>query len=294
MPTSWYMHQLPHAVQAWSAAGMFFIELVIPWTVFLPPRWRRARLIGCAVMIALQLGIAATGNYGFFNLLTIVLYLAILDDSHWFGRSASRRPAARRNPPHKPATVWQQFANGTAVVIAVLSAMMFFREIDLTWGRPSALEHLWSTRVLAWVAPFDSVNGYGLFRVMTTERPEIVLEVSEDGVTWREQEFRWKPGDLKRRPALVQPHMPRLDWQMWFAALDPPSAQDWLRTLTVRILAGEPSVVHLLGPSPLRGAPRYARLALYQYHFTSQTERAESGAWWKREFVGYLTDLISR
>ena len=171
---------------------------------------------------------------------------------------------------------------------------MFFREIDLTWGRQSALERLWSPRILSWIAPFDSVNGYGLFRVMTTERPEIVIEVSEDSVTWKEQEFRWKPGDLKRRPAVVQPHMPRLDWQMWFAALDPISAQDWLRRLIDRLLAGDPSVLKLLGPNPLRAPPKYARLALYRYHFTSRSERADSGAWWKRQFVGYLTDPIAR
>jgi lipase maturation factor len=304
MWTGWYMHQLPQSVQVASAAGMFLVELVVPWVVVLPPRWRRARLIGCAAMIALQLGIAATGNYGFFNLLTIVLYLAVLDD-HRLRGSVGRVPpsaAARRGGSQRadltrsaPRSVgWRLVANGAAVVIAIFSTMTFFREMDLTWGRPSPLERLWSTRMLSWIAPFDSVNGYGLFRVMTTERPEIVIEVSEDGVTWKEQEFRWKPGDLKRRPAIVQPHMPRLDWQMWFAALDPASAQEWLRPLTLHLLRRERQVVESLAPNPLPGAPRYARLALYQYHFTSRRERAESGAWWKREFVGYLTDSIAK
>ena len=296
MWTGWFMHQLPHAVQTWSAAGMFFIELVVPWVVFLPPRWRRVRLIGCALMISLQLGIAATGNYGFFNLLTIVLYLAVLDDSRtgFVGRVPPKKLANGGGPARWRPARWRFVANGAALVIAILSAMTFFREIDLTWGRSSLLERLWSPRALAWTEPFDSINGYGLFRVMTTERPEIVIEVSEDGVTWKEQEFRWKPGDLKRRPAVVQPHMPRLDWQMWFAALDPASAQAWLRPLTLRLLNRERTVVELLAPSPLRGEPRYARLALYQYHFTSRRERAESGAWWKREFVGYLTDVIRK
>jgi hypothetical protein len=293
MWTGWYMHQLPPNVQAWSASGMFFVELLVPFVVFLPPRWRRTRLTGVVLMIALQAGIAATGNYGFFNLLTIALYLALLDDHPW-------RAAVKRVPPEEriqrggSAGAWRLFANGTAAVILLLSTMMFFREIDLTWGRQSVLERLWSPRVLSWIAPFDSVNGYGLFRVMTTERPEIVLEVSEDGVTWQEQEFRWKPGDVTRRPGVVQPHMPRLDWQMWFAALDPISSQAWLRPLIDRVLAGEPSVVKLLGPSPLRAPPKYARLALYQYHFTSRSERSESGAWWKRQFVTYLTDAITR
>jgi len=290
--TSWYMYQLPSAVQAGSAAGMFFIELIVPWVVFLPPQWRRARLIGCALMISLQLGIAATGNYGFFNLLTIVLYLALLDVGRVPAVVGQVPPSAgaRRGGP----AAWRLFANGTALVIAVLSAMACVREIDLTWARQSPLEHLWSSRLLSWVEPLDSINGYGLFRVMTTERPEIVIEVSEDSVTWKEQEFRWKPGDVKRRPSVVQPHMPRLDWQMWFAAFDPVSAQEWLRPLTRRLLQREPAVVRLLAPSPLPGAPRYARLAYYQYHFTSRPERAKSGTWWKREFVGYLTDVVQK
>ena len=290
MWTGWFMHQLPQLVQACSAAGMFFVELVVPWVVFLPTRFRRARLIGCALMISLQLGIAATGNYGFFNLLTIALYFALLD----VGRVPPEERANGGGPVRWRPAGWTLFANGTAVVIALLSAMTLFREIDLTWGRSSPVEHLWSPRVLAWTAPFDSVNGYGLFRVMTTERPEIVMEVSEDGVTWKEQEFRWKPGDLKRRPAIAQPHMPRLDWQMWFAALDPASAQEWLRPLTLRLLNHERPVVDLLAASPLRGEPQFARLAYYRYHFTSRQERAETGAWWKREFVGYLTDVIRR
>jgi lipase maturation factor 1 len=307
MWTGWFLHQIPPFVQTCSAAGMFFVELVVPWVVFLPTRWRRARLIGCALMIALQLGIAATGNYGFFNLLTIALYLAVLDDNKSGGSVGRVPPSTAAMRPFDfaqgvPSIVegrggpagWRLFANGAAVVIALLSAMTFFREIDLTWGRSSPLERLWSTRALAWTEPFNSISGYGLFRVMTTERPEIVIEVSEDGVTWKEQEFRWKPGDLKRRPAVVQPHMPRLDWQMWFAALDPASAQEWLRPLTLRLLNHERLVVDLLAPSPLQGEPKFARLAYYRYHFTSRQERAEIGAWWKREFVGYLTDVIRR
>jgi hypothetical protein len=148
--------------------------------------------------------------------------------------------------------------------------------------------------VLDWFVPFHSINGYGLFRVMTTERPEIVIEVSEEATTWKEYEFRWKAGDVTRRPAFIAPHMPRLDWQMWFAALDPRSAQSWLLRLVARVLDGEASVTGLLGPNPLPGPPRFARLALYQYRFTSRGEREKTGAWWKRELSGYLTGVLDR
>src|SRR3989442_10343308 len=105
------------------------------------------------------------------------------------------------------------------------------------------------------VAPLRSVNGYGLFRVMTTERFEIVIEGGADSVHWREYRFRWKPGDPTRRPAFVAPHMPRLDWQMWFAALNPEGAREWLVPLLRHLLLGAPQVLALLGENPFPRAP---------------------------------------
>ena len=176
--TSWYMHQLPPPVHFWAAAGMFVIEVAIPWLIFLPARFTRARLAAAALMISLQAGIAATGNYGFFNLLTVVLYLALLSD--W------PRRRERPWPPTGGAAIWHLLASGAAVVIACFSVMATFREIDVTWGRPGPLQYTWSASAMSFVAPLNSINGYGLFRVMTTERPEIVVEVSADGETWKE------------------------------------------------------------------------------------------------------------
>ncbi len=289
--TSWFVHQLPISVHYWSAAAMFIIEVAVPWLIFVPARFRRVRLVACGLMISLQVGIAATGNYGFFNLLTIVIYLALLDDRTFeallpWGTMPLDPPADR-----PAASTWRTTANVIALVVAALSVLTLLREMDATRGR-RMIAGEWAERILDWVAPFNSVNGYGLFRVMTTERPEIVIEVSQDGQTWKEYEFRWKPGDVMRRPRFVEPHMPRLDWQMWFAALDPPSAQNWLSRLVTRLLDGDTVVMSLLGPSPLARPPRFARLVYYRYHFTSSAERAKTGAWWKREFRGYLTNTI--
>ena len=70
------------------------------------------------------------------------------------------------------------------------------------------------------MSPFRTFNDYGLFRDMTNSRPEIIIEGSNDGENWLPYEFKWKPGDVNRRPGLVAPFQPRLDWQMWFAALE--------------------------------------------------------------------------
>jgi hypothetical protein len=180
---------------------------------------------------------------------------------------------------------------GVAPVLGLLSLLAFAREIAQTIpGARGALDNA----LLRAVAPLRSVNGYGLFRVMTTERPEIVIAGSADSVHWREYGFRWKPGDLDRRPAFVAPHMPRLDWQMWFAALDPAGAREWLVPLLEHLLRGTPEVVALLGHNPFpERAPRYVRLAYYHYRFATPAERAGTGAWWERQFLGYLTPALS-
>jgi hypothetical protein len=293
--TSWFMYQLPLSVHYWSTAGTLLIELGASWLIFLPARFARARLAACVLMILLQAGIAATGNYGFFNLLTIVLYVSLLDDrtlGRFLPGRIMRSDSQFERRPARPA-MWRVGVNVVAVGIGVLSAMTLVREMDRTRRVRGPFDRGWPGMVLTCVSPFNSVNGYGLFRVMTTERPEIVIEVSADGTAWKEQEFRWKPGDVTRRPRFVEPHMPRLDWQMWFAALDPFSAQDWLLRLADRLVTGDTAVTRLLGPNPLEGRPRYVRLAYYQYHFTSFSERAATGTWWKREFRGYLTEPIA-
>ncbi len=292
--TSWYMYQLPSWLHYWSTGGTMLIELIASWLIFLPARFWHARLAACALMILLQVGIGATGNYGFFNILTIVLYLSLLDDQT-LARWVPRRVTANKQQFERHSVrsrMWRVGVNVVAACIAVLSVMTVFREMDRTRGLRGFFDRGWAGMLLTRVSPFGSVNGYGLFRVMTTQRPEITVEVSADGTTWKEQEFKWKPGNVARRPRFVEPHMPRLDWQMWFAALDPFSAQDWLVRLAERVIAGEPAVTRLLGPNPLERRPRYVRFTYYQYHFTSRDERGKTGNWWKREFVTYLTNPI--
>jgi len=90
--TSWYMHQLPHGFHSASTGAMFYAELVAPFFVFGP---RRVRMLGFWSIVLLQVLIAATGNYGCFNLLTIVLCLALVEDRDWgrkeFGPTAPAR-----------------------------------------------------------------------------------------------------------------------------------------------------------------------------------------------------------
>jgi hypothetical protein len=144
------------------------------------------------------------------------------------------------------------------------------------------------------VAPFRSINPYGLFATMTTTRPEIIVEGSDDGSRWRPYEFAYKPGDPARRPAFVAPHQPRLDWQMWFAALGECDQNPWLSSFGVRLLEGSRNAVNLLASDPCDGRPpRYVRMMRYEYRFADRAEQRATGDWWTRELVGEYCPAIS-
>jgi hypothetical protein len=141
--------------------------------------------------------------------------------------------------------------------------------------------------------PLHMVSGYGLFAVMTTQRDEIVIEGSADGADWREYEFRYKPGDLTRRPPWNIPHQPRLDWQMWFAALEDPRRLQWFPRFLKALLENQPAVLALMEKNPFpETPPRYVRAQFYDYRFSDRVEKA-SGRWWHRHLLGTYYPEVS-
>jgi hypothetical protein len=314
--TSYYAHHLPHGFQRASVAVMFAIELGAPFLVVGP---RRLRIAGALALLGLQGLIAGTGNYGFFNLLTAVLCVTWLDDAfllrrvpaHWRGRLSSRLgadPPAAIEPQRVGLRRAGRLAYALAVALVAYASSLAFVEEMVRTRPPGRIGGLAGTlldvgaayasagsRWASIVDPFRSISGYGLFRSMTISRPEIAIETSDDAESWHEVVFRYKAGDVDRRPRFVAPHQPRLDWQMWFAALNPRGAEAWLVALLRRILDGSPPVARLFDdPALLAKPPRYVRLVLYEYGFTTPGEdAAAAGAWWTRERRGELTPALS-
>ena len=282
LPTwiGWYAHRLPAKAQSASAAILFAVELGAPFLIFAP---RRLRNLGLLALVTLQVAIGLTGNYAFFNLLAIALCLLALDD-----QSLPRRfriPAAAGTPRRWPRPVLAAFAAAVVAVSGIQAEEALFRRV---WPQSAAV-------IAEAVEPFRTINSYGLFAVMTTTRPEIIVEGSADGETWKPYEFRWKPGDLSRRPGFVEPHQPRLDWQMWVAALGSLEQNPWFEGFLSRLLEGSPDVLRLLKTNPFpAGPPRYVRALLYDYKFTSLEEKNRTGNWWKRELLGPFSPVFSR
>ena len=281
-PLAWYMHQLPLSVTKALTAVAISVELLAPFLVLTP---RRPRRLGFVLLAGFQLAIALTGNYAFFNLLTIALCLFLLDDE------ALRRFVGpyRVTAPAPPRAARRLVLFAAALVTVPVSFVMFAAGLGLSLQAAALIEP-----VADIIGPFHSVNTYGLFAVMTPTRPEIVIEGSEDGQTWLAYEFKYKPGDPQRRPPWVAPHQPRLDWQMWFAALEGHERAAWYRNFTVRLLEGSPDVLALVARNPFPNhAPRYIRATLYRYRFTDRAARRAGGAWWTRESLGEYSPAIS-
>jgi len=292
LPTwiGWYVHQLPVWFQKTSTAFMFTIELAVPVLIFAP---RRPRFFGCAALIALQIFILLTGNYCFFNLLTIVLCFTLLDDAFLNGVMPRKLLRLFTPPPSAlhPRFPWVRRTTGISLACVFLGTSL------LQFSSMFRLPVPWPTPIIVayeWLSPFRTLSSYGLFAVMTTSRAEIVVEGSNDGVTWLEYEFKYKPGDVKRPPKFVAPHQPRLDWQMWFAALGNYRQNPWFVNLCLRLLQGSPQVLALLERNPFPDAPpRYIRAVVYDYHFTDFATRRKTGVWWRREPKGDYLPTIS-
>ncbi|XP_017261659.1 lipase maturation factor 2a [Kryptolebias marmoratus] len=372
-PLAWFAHQLPVWWQKLSVVGTFVIEIPVPLLFFSP--LRRLRLGAFYMQVLLQVLIILSGNYNFFNLLTVVLCVSLLDDQHvqfWLRRTDKSKDESNDSRLVSwlcyllEVVVWSLLIFGTIICFdlqvdttksgissrtaftyhqfnqflkAVTIPCVWIGVLSLTWEMVTSMFRCACVsgfmkrfgRMMQWslfaaasaamfavsVVPFtyieyDSnarlwpgvrqayevvdrfqlVNSYGLFRRMTGVggRPEVIIEGSRDGVTWTEIEFMYKPGNLSAPPPIVTPHQPRLDWQMWFAALGPHTQAPWFTSLMYRLLQGKTDVTELVQTDVSRypfqqQPPAYLRAHRYRYWFTEpKVDGSYPQRWWRRVY----------
>lgn len=270
-PVAWYAHQLPQQFGRFSVAAVLVIEIIVPFLIFGPAP---LRVTAGILLLFLQFLIVLTGNYAFFNILTVALTVLLFNDSQlsWLLGDAS-------SLPHEPVSLIMQIILYIAGFFLLYVNIVQFASLFVPLGR--------FRNVLYWVQGYNLCNSYGLFARMTTVRDEIIIEGSDDGETWYEYEFKWKPGDVNEAPRFVAPHQPRLDWQMWFAALGTYHYNDWFIRFMGKLLEGSEDVIGLMEYNPFPdNPPKYIRAKLYNYHFTDMKTGQETGQWWTRTYKG--------
>ena len=347
-PLAWHFHQMHPFLLRCGVAMTLWLE--IPATILLLIPSTTVRRIGASMQICLQIMIILTGNYNFFNLLTIALCIPVIDSdvstsnntvtnrirSLWrigcyvyclWTMSSMFRISTVDNAlsirlmmtplevDHYTDTIlplvlyslilgmtyltihdcvshrsWVILIHGISctVVVGMIALPLFSLTHNLQRSGFVGSKTLFAPLYHQYAQPYHLSNGYGLFRRMTgvgafpsgatgwaglplsvVARPEIIFEVQVEDGTWHELSFRWKPGSVSSMPRQAAPYQPRLDWQMWFAALGQLSQNPWLIHLTKKVLDGCEPVMDLLG-DPLLANSKVEQIQakLYHYDFT--------------------------
>jgi len=277
-PLSPYFHFQPHWLLKFEVLWNHVIELVVPWFAFGP---RRARHVAGLLLASFQVFLILSGNLSFLNYLTIVPILACFDDSllaKVLPKPLSDR-ARRAAAENKSLSFAQEISSvaytGIIVILSIAPTLNLLSGNQIMNGSFDRL-HL--------------VNTYGAFGTVGRERNEIIFEGTSDDTVgpdtvWRTYEFPYKPGDPMRRPGVVAPYQPRLDWQIWFAAMSTPEEYPWTLHFIWKLLHNDAGTLSLLANNPFPDKPpRYIRAQLYTYHYAPLTNPA--GAWWERKLIG--------
>lgn len=271
-------HHLSLLTGKFAAVAVFFFEGP---SLLLLLGTSEMRLVGGLLQLFFQGMIVVTGNYAFFNLLTITL-IATLFDSHilqnWIPFEVSVQALPKTLFLEVPLTL----IGSCMIFMNILLLIQQFFRVHF-FSRPIHLLRRWGI-----------LNTYGLFAVMTTIRDEVIIEGTCDGKEWKEYHFRYKPGRLNQAPSQVAPLHPRLDWQMWFIALGHPRDEPWFFSMIAKLLEPSPDVLALLMHDPFEGKPPMAiRAKRYRYHFTSFEEWQKTGNYWRREDKGMFLSEVS-
>jgi lipase maturation factor len=281
-PLSFYLHQMPAWFHRGEVLFNHFVELVVPWFVFAPRRWRHP---AGGFLVAFQVLLILSGNLSFLNWLTIAVCVSCFDDRLW-----SLLLPARLRARVTELAGQTEAARSRRVVLRALAVVIGLLSVNPALNMLSAGQMMNAT-----FDPFELVNTYGAFGSIGRERDEIVLQGTYDAdpssARWVDYEFKCKPGDVDRRPCVVSPYHHRLDWQMWFAAMSTAESEPWLFHLVDQLLRGDPATLSLMANGPFRQAPpRYIRAELFRYQFAVSDGRA----WWRRTSLGtYLPPLAT-
>ncbi len=308
----WWVSHLPGPVHSLACLFTLVVEVALAPLVLLG---RRLRLVAFFPWVALQLGIALTGSYSFLNGSAIAIALFCVDDARFEGWVASLRcraassprwrriadrfgasPAATASAAEAPAApsgggarpgavagarrVWAGVAGGVLLYVSTLEMLGLFFAID---DLPAPLRAPVET-----AAPFRSANGYSLFAAMTHDRPQLELEEAGPDEVWRPYRWRWQPQALDARPSFMAPHLPRLDWNLWFAASIPGGPRRWQVPVAAarRLARREPAALALVAAPPTPEPGEWIRFQLVRYRFTTIEEWWETGRYWEREPLG--------
>jgi hypothetical protein len=284
-PLSWYAHHLPETLLIGAVVFTLFVEIIVPFMMFLP---RRYRFTAAWLTIFMQIIIMLTSNHNWFNLLTLALCLFLFDDQAvrkvlpaGLTRWLLQQPLPASNITKRYHTYMPLLAG---FILVISSAQLYEMISNERVSGPLGF-------VMKKIKPFAIVNKYHVFPTMRTERYELIISGSSDGKNWKQYHFKYKPGDINTMPGVVMPHHPRLDWLMWFVTLHPHFLH-FFESFLDALLSGSDDVNRLLLNNPFPNQPPdIIKVELYLYEFSDPETREKTGQWWQRQYLGLFPPL---
>jgi hypothetical protein len=303
LPTklAWYAHRLPLWVLKFGMMSLFWVEIPGALLTLIPGP---LGLVGGAGILGLMVVIHLSGNFGYFNWIVGFLCLPLLDFAT--PRALSIDDFGLRGP----------WLVTSFVLLHTLGALLYLpwnSYLSQSWVRWP----LWRTllprllqaplSVLRAIEPFRWLHSYGVFppKTMAGIRSAAVVEISYDGETWHELEYRRAPTRPEHPPSFIAPHMMRWDQTLIYETYGTTphglvysvanSGMPYTHALfshteclLQRVLEGTfyEGVIFRRGTFPRKEAPRLARMRVYLLRPTTHAERRESGAWWSRTLIG--------
>ncbi len=278
-PLSWWFHHLPKPLHKAEVVANHVTQLIVPFLLFFPAP---VSAVAAVIMIVTQLWLICSGNFAWLNWLTIVIAATVVPDSVWHGILRIPLPEATGG------TTWFL---ALSIAAAVLVLALSYRPARNLVADRQLMNYSFNR--------YHLVGAYGAFGSITRVRHEVVIEGTDDVLVgpqseWRAYEFRGKPGDPGHLPRQFAPYHLRLDWMMWFLALDPYRRPVWFLRLVQRLLQGDRRTLAMLRTVPFPAEPpRRIRATLYRYRFTSWQELRRTRQWWHREPVGTVLPPVS-
>jgi hypothetical protein len=304
LPTwvGWYVQHLPHGFHAGTVYATLALELGLVCMLFLPRHWRTVCFF---IVTPWQVGVILTANYTFLNYLVLAMGVLLLDDRFVLGvmpeKWRVRLTAAISRPERSPRPELRNWKESISRYWRLLK--LSASTIMLTWiFYVTTTELVWMfakiplpTSPVSALEPFRIANRYGLFAVMTRGRYEIEFQGSADGQTWVAYPFRYKPQELNEPPRIYAPYQPRFDWNLWFASLGAWREYPIVPNTEVLLLSNDKDVLALFVSNPFsREPPHQIRAVLWQYWFTTTSEKRATGMWWRRQLVGLYAPTLER
>ena len=284
-PLSRFIHFMPKFIHRLGVLLNHFIELIVPFFAFYP---HVARYTAGILLISFQVILILSGNLSFLNWITIVPSIACFDDN--FFRKILPKWVTNKAEQRSKNMIVSKGQNVAAWILVIFVALL---SIPVIQNLLSPHQYM-NTSFNRW----DFVNTYGAFGSVGKERYELILEGTDDEsinpqTKWKEYEFKAKPGNLYRQLPIIAPYQPRIDWQIWFAAMERPEQNPWLLHLIWKLFDNDEGTLSLLANNPFPdNPPKYIRVQFYRYQFNKPGDA--SGAVWNRTYIGMWLPPLSK